>query len=173
MPFPNDSSRIARGVANLEVATNDYTTSPNVASRSLIRKNAHFLKPAVDGAASTATAYTAFPLQRMKNPGRVMGAFITATAAVTGDPTNNAVINIVTGDGLGGAQVVVATVTTTANLVAGVPFPIPLSATLANLKFAAGQVLGVSITKGGTGVVIPVSTFDVDYEEEGPDGYQV
>ena len=180
MAFPNDSSRIARGLANLETATNDYTSTtpagPSKASRSLIRKTYVLVKSAVDGTAGATTTYTAGYLIRMKNPYRLLGAYILPIGAATADATNNAVVSVVSADGAGGAQIAMSTYTSNVaggNLAAGVTKTLTNSATAANLMGAAGTLLGFSVTKGGTGVAVPALTISVDVEEEGPDGYAV
>lgn len=177
MGFPNDSSRIARGVGNLETACTDYTGTVPAAARSLIRKSYTVYKALVDGAASTATAYTAGNFIRMKNPGRILGAYVCPIAAVTADASNNATVNAVSADGLGGAAVVMASLTTDVaggNWAAGVTKTMTVTATAANTRYVAGAVIGFNITKAGTGVVIPAGTnIVIDVEEEGPDGYQV
>lgn len=176
MAFPNDSSRITRGLGNIETSANDYTTTSQKAARSLIRKTYTFFKVAADGAASTATAYTAGPIIRMKNAGRIMGAYVCPAAALTADASNNATVNAVSADGLGGTAVVMASLATDVaggSWVAGATKTMTVTSTAANTRYAAGAVIAFNITKAGTGVVVPVSSIVIDVEEEGPDGYQV
>lgn len=181
MAYPNDCSRIAKGVANLETAGSaEYTgTDPAVlrAARSLIRKSIIIQKVAVDGSAGATTAYTAGFNVRMKNPGRILGASLLPTAALTADASNNATINAVSADGAGGAAVVMASLATDlagGSWVAGVTKTMAVTATVANTRYVAGAVVGFNITKAGTGVVVPAGTnIVIDVEEEGPDAYQV
>jgi hypothetical protein len=177
MAIPNDSQRIARGLGNLETSTTDYTQSPQIAARSIIRKTYVLYKALVDGAAGTATAYTAGYNIRMKNPGRILGAYVMPIGAVTADASNNATVNAISADGAGGAAVVMASLTTDVaggNWVAGVTKTMTVTSTVANTRYAAGAVIGFNITKAGTGVVIPAGTvISIDVEEEGPDGYAI
>lgn len=111
---------------------------------------AAFVKAAADGAAGTATAETAFA--RVSQPGNVSNVFYVPSAALTGDPTNNATILVQKRDGIGGAPVTVATLTTTVSWAAFVPVSL---GTITNAALAPGNVLTLSISKGGTGVVVP------------------
>lgn len=174
MPYPNDMSRIAQGVGNYSASKTDMTASSLIASRNLIRRTYVLRKEAVDGAAGTTTAYTAADSMVMPRAGKVLGFRVTPRGAVTADATNNATLNVVSADGLGGAAVVAASLVTDlagGNWVAGANKTGALSATPANTRFTAGQVLGFNITKGGTGVALPISSISVDIEEEGTDGY--
>jgi hypothetical protein len=175
MALPNDSSKIADALAKIEGSANGYT-NVRKAARSLVRKTYVLRKIAADGTAGTATAYTAADQIRMKNPGRVLGVALQPAGAATADATNNATLNVVTADGLGGAAVVAASYTSDVaggSLAAGVTKALTVSATDANRRFAAGAVLAFNVTKAGTGVVLPIAAISVDVEEEGPDGYSV
>lgn len=176
MAFPNDSSRITRGLGNIETSTNDYTTTSQKAARSLIRKTYVLPKFAVDGAAATTTAYTAGYMIRMKNAGRILGAYVCPAGAVTADATNFATVNAVSGDGAAGAAVVMASLVTNVaggNWVAGTTKTMTVTTTVADTRYVAGAVIAFNIAKAGTGVAVPISNIIVDVEEEGPDGYQV
>lgn len=176
MALPNDMQRITNGVAALEVSNPNYIQATTIPARNLIRRTIVLPKPAVDGAAGTATAYTAAYLVRMRVAGRILGAYVEPNGAVTADATNNATVSVVSADGLGGAQVVAATLTTDVAggaWVAGVTKTATLSATAANLRWAAGAVLGFAISKAGTGVAVPISNIIVDIEEESADSYPV
>lgn len=111
-------------------------------------------KTAVDAMASTATAET--PVGFTYRAIDVVEIKIHPLAALTGDPTNNAVFTVSQRDSNGVNQLTVATLTTTASWVAFKPVSLVLSGTAANLILAAGSGLSVAITKGGTGVVVPV-----------------
>lgn len=180
MPLPNDQSRITDGLAKLETSNPNYTNArKEVASRQLIRKQYVFNKPAVDGAAATVTAYTAANGMRAKSAGRILGVSIASQGALTVDATNNAAIKAISADGLGGAEVVGATLTTDVasgfgNWVAGsCKGPGAVAALQTSRQYAIGAWLGFSIAKNGTGVAVPVCQIIVDVEEEGPDAYPV
>lgn len=176
MALPNDMQRISNGLAKLEVSDPTYTQASVIPARNLIRRTIVFSKAAVDGSAAATTAYTAAPTTRNRVAGRVLGFYVIPAGAVTADGTNNAVVSLVSADGLGGAQVVAATLTTDiagGNWAAGVIKTGVLSATAANLRYAAGSILGFAISKGGTGVAVPISQLVVDIEEESADSYPV
>ena len=114
-------------------------------------------KSAADGAAATATAET--PIGQCGAACTISAIRIVPQAALTGDNANNATILIQKRTGAGGPTTV-ATITTTVangNWVAFVPVNIPL--TTANVL--AGDVLTVTISKGGTGVVVPALQLEI------------
>lgn len=173
MALPNDLTKIADGVAG-SLASNLFTSTPKAASRVLIRETITLVKSAVDGSAAATTAYTAGFLVRMPRACRVLGAAYLPIGAATADATNNATLNVVKGDGLGGAETVAATITTNVaggSLAAGVVKALTISSTVANTRIPLGGVLAFSIAKGGTGVAVPAGTFTVDVEWEAVDGY--
>ena len=175
MAYPNDVSRVAQGVSNYSASSKDITAG-KAAARTLIRETFVLVKAAVDGAASTTTAYTAGYMLRMPRACRVLGAAFLPAGTATADATNNAVVKVVKGDGAAGAEVIVATYTSDVaggSLAAGVTKALTLSATLANTRIPAGSLLAFSIAKGGTGVAIPAGNFTVDVEWEDVDGYGV
>jgi hypothetical protein len=94
-------------------------------------------------AATTQTTY--FP--PVPFAGVVSAASLLPATALTGDATNNRVFTLKNG------ATTVATLTTTANQVAGTPVAMALSGTPANLAVAAGDNLSLVETVGGTGVV--------------------
>ena len=176
MALPNDMQRISNGLAKLEVSDPTYSQASVIPARSLIRRTIILPKVAADAAAATATTYQTSFTVRSRVAGRLLAAYVVPTAAVTADPTNNATVSFVSADGLGGAQVVAATLTTDVaggSWVAGVTKTATLSATAANLRWAAGAVLSFAITKAGTGVVLPISQIILDIEEESADAYPV
>lgn len=173
MALPNDMSRIADGIAGAD-ASKTYTATAKKAARNMIRESFTLSKTAADGAASTATAYTAGPQIAVPRACRILGAKIVPAGAATADATNNAVITVSKGDGAGGAAVTMATYTSDVaggSLAAGVIKAMTVTSTLANTRIPAGGVLGFTITKGGTGVVVPVLSITVDLEWEDVDGY--
>lgn len=110
-------------------------------------------KAAADGAAGTATAETS--IARIQKPVTAGKAYFVPSAALVPDNANNATILVQKRDGAGGAPVTVATKqTTVANggMTAFVPYDL---GAITNGSFVPGDVLTVSITKAGTGVVVP------------------
>lgn len=126
-----------------------------------------FYKTAADAMASTATAETATPWLPVEFLGKVAAVFIHPTAALTGDPTNNATINVFKRDAAGANQTAIASLTTTASWVAGVRISLAtsLQTNAANLQLVLGGSLTITITKGGTGVVVPICMIDVIVED--------
>ncbi len=175
MPLPNDVERIAKALANLESSSTEYTGSKSLAAKRLIRHSKLFEKTAADAMASTTTAHTASPGMVMPCAGRLLGAYFVPHGSATADNTNNATLQVEKSDGAGGSATVMASKTTnvagTGNLAAGVKKALTLSATEANTRFAKGDLIAPSITKAGTGVVVPIGSWQIDYEEEGTDDY--
>ncbi len=173
MAYPNDMSRTAEGLAN-SVGSSKDIVNPKGAGRNMIRKTFVFIKPAADAMAADTTAYTAAMQIVMPRPCKVLGFRIQPQSTLTAHATTNATVNVVKGDGAAGAAVVCASLTTDiagGNWVAGTTKTGTLSATAADTRIPAGGVLGFNITKGSTGVVVPICVISVDVEEEGLDGY--
>jgi hypothetical protein len=174
MALPNDVSRVAEGVANYSRSSKDITDAKGAAKR-LIRRTIVLRKPAADAMAADTTAYTAAEMVYAYAPFRILGAKILPQGALTAHATTNAVVSVVKGDGAGGAAVLVASYTsdtvTADNLVAGVVEDMPLVGTEAERRFAIGTVLGFNITKGSTGVVVPILGIAVEIEYEGVDAF--
>ena len=116
----------------------------------------------VDAAASTAGTRTfdqstSFPM--------VVKAFkIITSGNVTADDTNYATVALVYNDGAGGSDTTIASKTTkitggTGNLTAGIAYSFAITA--ANARIPAGSQVQVKVTKAGTGVSLPVSTFEL------------
>lgn len=119
-------------------------------------------KTGADGAAATATAETTV--------GRVGSAFqlgavhIVPGAALTADPTNNATITVFkrTAGGAATAVAVGVTAASGANATGSWTAWVSVPMTLVSGAFvSAGDVLTVSITKGGSGVVVPQGTIEI------------
>lgn len=120
-----------------------------------------FNKTAADGAAATTTADTLFWTNPYDcNVVLISARFVTIGAGIVGDAANIATIQLKTDNGAGGATAVglaVSTLTTdggtfVSNIGKGFTTRTPASCILvpgANLFFA--------ITKGGTGVIVPIS----------------
>jgi hypothetical protein len=118
---------------------------------------ATFTKAAADGAAATATAETIVGMIGASSGGPVGNVYFVPAAALTGDPANNATINVFKRTA-GGATVLIATLTTTASWTQWKPVQIP---TQAGATVAAGDAITYTITKGGTGVVVPAGQINV------------
>lgn len=173
MALPNDLTRISDGIAGNNAAKN-FGSNAKRAARTMIRDSFVLIKPAVDGLASTTTVYTAGFAIRMPRAARILGAAFVPSGAATADAANTATLNVVKGDGLGGAEVIMASYTSNVaggSLAAGVVKALTVSATLVNTRIPAGSVLAFSISKAGTGVAIPPGNFTVDLEWEDVDGY--
>lgn len=177
MALPNDISKITDELAKLASSVLAYTGSKKKAARALARYSLPLLpKLAADGAANTTTAHTASYGWRAPCDGFLLGAYANSQGAVTADNTNNAVITIAKSDGAGGAATAMASLTTnvaSGNWVAGGTKAFTPDTTVANRRFTKGQLISFAIAKGGTGVAIPICSFQVDYEKEGPDDYEV
>src|SRR4051812_40219282 len=111
MALPNDVSRIAEGICNYSGSSKDIT-APKAAAKTLIRRAFVLRKPAADAMAADATAYTAADTVVMDVPVRVLAFKINSQGTLTAHATNNAVVNVVKGDGAAAAAVVCGSVTT-------------------------------------------------------------
>lgn len=83
---------------------------------------------------------------------------------LTADNTNNAVITLAKADGAGGGATTVATLTT--NVASGnwaADTFKNFSITAANAVVLDGQILTLKITKGGSGVVVPISSYTIRF----------
>jgi hypothetical protein len=176
MAFPNDISRICDQLAKLASSASDFVGSKKAASRALARETHTFEKAAADGAAATATLYTATPGFRARADGRLLGAYFIPHGALVADNVNNATLTVNKSDGLGGAATAMASKITnaagTGNLTAGVVEKLD-SAALAATQFTKGQWISPSIAKTGTGAIVPDGTWQIDIEYEGLDDYEV
>lgn len=178
MAFPNDMSRIAAGLSKLEGSNSgEYDGSVPKAARQIIRRTFQLRKPAADAMAADTTAYTAADAVRMQRAGRILGAWIYPQSTLTAHDSNYATVKVVKGDGAAGAETIMASVATTTtasgNWAAGVPEALTVSSTLANTRIAKGEVLGFSIAKTGSGVVVPICAITVEIELEGTDDFAV
>lgn len=124
-----------------------------------------FIKAAADGMASTATADTCFFTNPFDFNLVVIGGLIDATGAgVTADASNNATITIKTDNGAGGATAValqaITSIADLGTLTQNVPKAFT-TVTAANTILAPKASLYFNIAKGGTGVVVPASSYSV------------
>lgn len=179
MAFPNDMSKIAGALAKLEASSGAYddTQAARAPARNLIRREFVLVKPAADAMAADTTAYTAAFQVRMTRAARILGAYIVPQSTLTAHASNFATVKVVKGDGAAGAETIMASVTTeitgSGNWAAGVPEALTVSSTPANTRIARGEILGFSIAKAASGVVVPISTVVVELELEGTDAYGV
>lgn len=183
MAFPNDSSRITRGIGNLETATNDYSNTPGVAARSLVRKTILVNTVGVLANGDNAAKANAGPYVYFKNPVRIMGVTVVANVASSANILSYQTFSLKALTTAGAVGNVIANITTqttasggTGNIVPGVPFSLAFSSiSLANNynRLAANSWAGVDIAPTSSGVILGAATWAIDYEEEGPDLYKV
>jgi len=177
MAFPNDMSQIAGALGRLEGSSAEYDSTSKEAARNIIRVQFTLRKPAADSMASDTTAYTAADMHRMFRAAKLLAAYVNPQATLTSNDTNYATVKLVKGDGAGGAETIMASVATTTtdsgSWAAGVPEALTLSATEANTRIARGELLGFSIAKAASGVVVPICTITAYLELEDVDAYGV
>lgn len=178
MAFPNDMSRIASALSKAEGSNSgEYDGSVPKAARQLIRRTFQLRKPSADAMAADTTAYTAADMIRMPRAGRILGAYICPQSTLTAHASNFATVKVVKGDGAGGAETIMASVTTevtgSGNWAAGAPEALTISSTVANTRIAKGEVLGFSIAKAASGVVVPICSISIEIEFEGTDDFAV
>lgn len=182
MSFPNDSSRIARGIENLETSCTDYTgTDPAVrrAARSLIRKTFPITQVAsVLANGDDAIVANAAPSVFFKQAVRILGVNVKTRAALTEHVSNIQNLSLKKVSNVGVIGLTIATINTkpvasggSGNLAQGQSFTLTVDA--ANALVAANSWVGVAIAPSGSGVAIAATSWAIDYEEEGPDGYAV
>lgn len=120
-------------------------------------------KTAADGAAGTATAETVACGTR--NGGRLLAVRFIPAAALTADNTNYATITVSRRNAAGGGKTTVASVTTqitgSGSWTAFVPVNVPVS----NDALEPGGTLTYEIAKAGTGVVVPVGSFEFIFSD--------
>ncbi len=185
MTFPNDSSRIAKSLINLESGTSDYTSTgpsgPARAAQSLIRKTYQITQVAsVLANGDDAIVANAAPSIFFKNPVRVLGVTVQSRGTVTSNTANYQNFSLKPVSSVGVIGNTIATFTTktaasggTGNLVAGQKFSLTVDTATSNDRVAANTWVGVAIAPSGTGVAVAATSWAIDVEEEGPDGYSV
>lgn len=125
-----------------------------------------FDKTAADGMASTATADTFIWSNPFDFPLFVVsGTMITLGAGLTVDNTNFATVTVKTDNGAGGATATALTINTTVTELA-TSFTSNIrkaftTLTAANQAVASGANLFFNIAKTGTGVVVPISAYQI------------
>ncbi len=183
MSLPNDMSRIAGGLAKLEGSSDQYDGDVKEAARGLIRRTYQIPTAAVNANGSNAIVSNAGYSLRMKQDGRVLGAYFVPQAAATANASNYATIAVHKLDGTGNSGVAVASITTkpTANSGSGnlaTASTVTLTVTAANARYSRGYLLAADVSQTGSGVALAAGTLNVDVEEEDTDvgngtGYRV
>lgn len=183
MAFPNDSSRITRGIGNLETAASDYSNTPGVAARSLVRKTIHITTASVLANGDNKVVANTGPYVYFKNPVRIMGVTVMANVASSANILSYQTFSLKQITTVGNVGNTIANVTTqttasggTGNISVGVPFSLVFSAiSLANNynRISANSWVGADIAPTSSGVAVGAATWAIDYEEEGPDLYKV
>lgn len=176
MAFPNDSSRIARGVANLETSTNDYANAqgPLPAAVSLIRKTYHIQVTSVIANSDDAVVANAAQNVFFKNPARIMGVTVIPRGPKLGNASNFVTYSLrgVSNSGTNGNIIAtLGNVGGTGNLANGQAFR--LTVDTANARVLSNTYVGPVVTSAGNGIAAPAATWAIDVEEEGPDLYRV
>src|SRR3954470_10745486 len=142
-----------------------YGGGPTVAQ--LVHFHERFDKLAADGAAATATADTLIWTNPYDFTVYIVGGRWTTTGAgITADNTNFATIALKSNDGVGGATATGLSITTaitdSGNFTANQSKAFTL-VTAAGAAIPAGGGLWLNIAKSGTGVVVPVSVFNIRF----------
>lgn len=145
------------------------------AVKNLCAFSATFNKSAADGMASTATSATKFITfsNPLSTPLRVSRVVINPGGSLTQDAANTANIIISTDDGVGGAAATCCTLVTTPVASGGTGTWAANTAivateamfTQANRVVGAGGNLWLTISKNGTGVVVPILNITVLLEK--------
>ena len=180
MAFPNDSSRIARGIGNLETSATDYSNTAAVAAKSLIRKTA--IVNTIARAATVTQVANVGPYVYFKNPVRILGVQVISNVASSANILSYATFALKAITAAGNVGNVIANITTqtvasggTGNIACGVPFSLAFSAiALANNyhRLAANTWAAPDVDATSSGVATGAATWVIDYEEEGPDLYR-
>jgi hypothetical protein len=122
-----------------------------------------YVKSTADSMATDATAAVLAFVNPFDFALKVVSAKLVSAAALTAHDTNNAVISFRTDDGADSTPAIAVSWTTsttgTGNWVADIPESGTVTAANANL--AAGACLHFGITKGSSGVIVPVTYFSV------------
>jgi hypothetical protein len=120
-------------------------------------------KTSADSMATDATSAVLVYVNPFDFPLKVVSGRLVSAAALTAHDTNNAVISFRTDDGADSTPAIAISWTTsttgTGNWVADIPESGTITA--ANAVLAAGACLHFGITKGSSGVVVPVTYFSL------------
>lgn len=123
----------------------------------------NFFKASADAMAADASTIGAL---KVPFNVQIIALDVVPNTTLTAHDTNNAVITLGKADGAGGSSTAVATLTTnttSGNWAADTFKAATLSATFANTLVSDGQVLTLKITKGASGVVVPISSYTIRY----------
>lgn len=120
-----------------------------------------FTKAAADAMAADTSTIGAFKAPFNM---QIIGVTICPNTTLTGHDTNNAVITLGKADGAGGSSTAIAALTTTvaSGNWAADTFK-ELTVTAANVQVTDGQIVTLKITKGASGVVVPISSYTIRY----------
>lgn len=182
MANPNDMSRLADGIGAEHASRAEFSGTSAKAAQRLIRRTYNLGRTAsvLANGADAFTAANGGYCICMPVAGRVLAVKVTASAAITAANANNATLAVAKLYANGTVAASVASQTTntsgtnggTGSFTAGVPVTLTAGA-LAATRYAAGTVLGVSVTQNGNGVAVTPSSWTVDVEEEdSADGYK-
>ena len=180
MAFPNDSSRIARGIGNLETSATDYANArgAEAPARSLIRKTYHIQVTAVIANSDDAVVANAAQNVFFKNPARILGVTVIPRGLTVGNASNYVTHSLrgVSNSGVNGNIIAVQKTHPVAsggpgNLANGQAFK--LTVDVANASVLANTYVGPVVTSAGVGIAAPAATWAIDVEEEGPDLYPI
>lgn len=120
-----------------------------------------FFKSAADAMAADASTIGAFKAPFAM---KIVGVTAVPNTTLTAHDTNNAVITLAKADGAGGSVTAIAALTTNVaggNWAADVFEEFTVTASAANVT--DGQVVTLKVTKGGSGVVVPISSYTIRY----------
>lgn len=116
------------------------------------------------GGGTAGTAESVSPV-RMPHRGALTAAYWTPRAAITADPTNYFTLSLINKGAAAGGSTSMATRSYAAtNSVAFVPEAMTLSATAANLNFAAGDVIVVDKAVAASGLAMPQGLIVIHYK---------
>lgn len=153
-----------KGKVDALFATLDSNDTARV-EQMVVGRHEKYYKAVADGSAAATTDVGFYQLEASP---AINGAMITAVkfhpeAALTANASNFATMTLSYDNAAGGAETVLATVTTaTVSWVAGTPVVIPVTA---GVTVPAGSQFKFIIAKSGTGVVVPTGTMVVYYQE--------
>jgi hypothetical protein len=122
-----------------------------------------YVKATADSMATDATSAVLAFVNPYDFPLKVVSGRLVSAAALTAHDTNNAVISFRTDDGADSTPAIAISWTTSTTGTGSWVADIPESGTItaANAVLAAGACLHFGITKGSSGVIVPVTYFSI------------
>jgi hypothetical protein len=122
-----------------------------------------YVKATADSMATDATSAVLAFVNPYDFPLKVVGGRLVSASSLTAHDTNNAVISFRTDDGADSTPAIAISWTTSAAGTGSWVADIPEAGTItaANAVLAAGACLHFGITKGSSGVVVPVTYFSI------------